>query len=536
MILSPSTAMESLDSSVSKNSGARLRGLLNALRKRSAFSHSIDDWRIVETHISIILLAGSFAYKFKKPLDLGFLDFHSLEKRRHFCEEELRLNRRTAPELYLGVISITGSEAEPEIEGAGATIEYAVKMRRFPVDAELSGLLKRGTLTLKQVEGLAVSVAIFHHNAAVASAESPWGSPTCLHENLMNNFSVLAADSDERYVDQLKALCSWVEAVLEVDSCYRERKSSGWVRECHGDLHVGNLVLLEDRVVPFDCLEFSPALRWGDVMGEVAFLVMDLDYRGHPALSTHFLNDYLACSGDYAGLKVLPLYLVYRAMVRAKVAVIRGRQLEGGQRWGEAQQKVEAHLALALRYTQRSLPTLVITYGVSGSGKSTLSGRLLGFGRLIRIRADVERKRLHGLSAETKSDSQQDEGIYSAAATGQTYARLEALASSILQAGFSVLVDATFLRRSQRLAFKKLAVKFGVPYHILLCEADEAILRQRVAERLRRGGDVSEADVGVLEKQLIQCEVPGMDEQGECVSAREADGDMSHLAGQLGLL
>ncbi len=531
-----SAAAGLLDGQSPKGGGKRLRCLLDALREHGAFSHSLDDWGIVETHISIILLAGPFAYKFKKPLDLGFLDFHSLEKRQHFCEEELRLNQRTAPELYLAVIAITGSEAEPEIDGIGAVIEYAVKMRRFPADAEVHRLLECGVLTSEQVDYLAVSVANFHRHAAVASADSPWGSPACLHENLMGNFSVLAADPGEKYTEPLTVLRSWVEAALDAGSRYQERKSSGWIRECHGDLHVGNLVLLDDRIVPFDCLEFNPALRWGDVMGEVAFLVMDFDYRGYPEFSAHFLNAWLECSGDYAGLKVLSLYLVYRAMVRAKVAAIRRYQLgdSGGQ--DEARQAVEAHLALALRYTRRYSPALVISCGVSGSGKSTLSGRLLSFGRVIRIRADVERKRLHGLPAEAKSGSPQDGGIYSAAATRRTYAHLEALATSILQAGFSVLVDATFLQRKQRVAFQKLAVKMGTPYHILLCDADEDTLRQRLIERLYRGGDVSEAGIAVLEQQLACREVPGEDEQGYCVAANGVADDMSHLAWQLELV
>ncbi len=527
--------MKSVDSQSSGDAGARLRHLVDALRAARAFPHPTDDWRIVETHISIVLLAGPFAYKFKKPVDLGFLDFHTLEKRHHFCTEELRLNRRIAPELYLAVIAISGSEMEPEIDGAGQTIESAVKMRRFPADAELDRVLARGALTLAQVVHLAESVAAFHGDAAVAGAGSSWGSPECLLENTMNNFSVLAADPDERYSKQLLPLRQWVETALEAGSCYRRRKDSGRVRECHGDLHIGNLVLLDGRVVPFDSLEFNPALRWGDVMGEVAFLVMDLDYRGYPEFSAHFLNAWLECSGDYAGLAVLPLYLVYRAMVRAKVAAIRGRQLGAGAEQDVAQREVADHLALALQYTRKRSPALVISCGVSGSGKSTLSGGLLALNGVIRVRADVERKRLHGLAAGTKSGSPKNGGIYSAAATHRTYAHMEKLAAGILQSGFSVLVDATFLQYWQRLGFQKLAAKLGVPYHILLCEADEATLRRRVAERTRKGGDASEADLSVLEQQLARREIPGANEEGYCITAREVAG-IDNLARKLALI
>lgn len=491
---------------------ARARALVEALRAGVCYPHPAANIEVHETHVSYVILAGPYAYKIKKPVTLGFLDFANLEARRFYCGEELRLNRRTAPELYLDVVPITGSVNAPVVDGPGPAIEYAVRMIRFDPAGGLDRLARAGVLAGEQLDALAHVVARFHHDAPRAPPDSDCGSPPRVLAQALDNFrEIEALDPPAQARAPLAGLRDWTLAEHQrLEAFLAGRLREGFVRECHGDLHLGNVVLLKGVPVPFDCLEFDTRLRTIDVMSEVAFTAMDLEHHGLGQLAARFLGAYLEHTGDYAGLTALRFYAVYRAMVRAKIACIRAREvgIDEAQR-AAALGSVREHVALAARLANEHRSALVLMHGLSGSGKTTVSGRLVEAMRSVRIRSDVERKRLHRFSALEPSGSAPGGGIYTPADSIDTYARLETLARGILTAGYPVIVDATFLKRSQRDGFRALAVAMDVPFAVAACEAPEAALRERLDLRSKRLGDASEADAQVLALQIAAREPPG---------------------------
>ncbi len=453
--------------------------------------------RLIETHISWVLLTKDLAYKIKKPLDLGFLDFSTLERRHYCCEEEVRLNRRLAPEIYLDVAPITGSVDTPRIGGEGPALEWAVRMRAFPPEATLD---RDEAVSATQIDAIADAVARFHATIEIAPADSPYGSPQAILHPVRENFrQIRALKPDPQAGALLDRLESWSETEGgRLEDHFAARKAGGWVRECHGDLHLGNIAWVEGHPLIFDCIEFNAALRFIDVTSEIAFLTMDLHSRRRADLAWRFLNRWLEHTGDYAGLAALPFYQVYRAMVRAKVDFIRVAQ-------GEASAAAAAlhylHLADGLARPQR--PALLLMHGVSGSGKTYLAQWLLERLGAVRLRSDVERKRLYGL-APLEDSARIPGGIYTPEATRRTFARLAELTGMLLGMGHLVIADATFLRRQHRQGLIQVAQALHVPWRILSLQADLALLEARVRQRAAARGDASEATVEVLRRQLSE--------------------------------
>jgi aminoglycoside phosphotransferase family enzyme/predicted kinase len=482
----------------------RSRRLIEALLRPQAYPHPTRTIRLQETHAAWVVLTGSFAYKVKKPVDYGFLDYSTLDRRRFFCQEEVRLNRRFAPDLYLDVVSIRGTPAEPRVGGDGPLLEYAVCMRQFPADGLLSRVAERGRLSRRYIDQMIEEVAAFHRRADVAAPQSGYGRAARIHHWVTENFEHIGPPvAGAERTPQLNRLRRWADGERErLDAAFEQRRIHGFVRECHGDLHLGNLTLIDDRVTLFDCLEFNPELRWIDVMSDVAFLTMDLRDRGYPGFSHRFLNGYLHASGDYAGVRVLRYYQFYRAMVRAKVAALRGAQAgTGSPVLRQAREEYRDYLKLASAYTAQGSPALVLVHGLSGSGKSTLAQALCEAQGMISVRSDVERKRLAGLDALSGSGSALGAGLYTQAATQQTYRRLAELAGLVLDEGYTVLVDATFLKLAQRQRFQALAAGRRVAFAILDCRAPLAELRRRIEARQGAGADASEATLAVLDAQ-----------------------------------
>jgi len=494
--------------------------LVAALANPARFGPACTSVTVLETHISYVLLTGKHAYKLKKAVDLGFLDFTTLASRRFFCEQELRLNRRLAPELYLDVVAITGTIDEPVIDGKGPVLEYAVKMREFPQDALASRVLDRNELGVADIDMLAAKVAAFHATSQKAAADSTFGAPeTILRAALANCKSLLAGAASPAERRTIEALHTWTEREHAArNAAFRGRREGGFVRECHGDLHLGNIAVIDGEVTIFDCIEFNEQMRWIDVMSEVAFTAMDLQDRGHAELAHRFVNAYLEITGDYAGLSVLRFYLVYRALVRAKIALLRAIQLPSGEARAPLYAERDGYLRLAEAYARSPEPAILITHGITGCGKTTLSQALLEQIGAIRIRTDVERKRLHGLAPTARSDAATARMLYGADATRRTYDHVLHLAASVAAAGFVAIVDGTFLRRWQRDRFRRLAAELGIPFVIVAFSASEGVLRRRVAERARRGTDASDADVAVLEHQLGVRQSFGADEVGDIVT------------------
>jgi len=494
---------------------AATRTLIDALRLHLQ-SQSGQPVQLVETHISWVLLTDTLAYKLKRPVHLAFVDFSTLAQRKHFCEEELRLNRRLAPSLYLRVVPICGSAQAPRIDGGGEPIDYAVCMRRFAPDALLSERLVAGSPLAEHLESFARRLAAFHQEAPIAPIV-PGRDDT---ERVTGPvFEVLRQLRPHVDAARIRALESWIGAQADaLGDVWPARQRSGRVRECHGDLHLANVVLLDSEVTAFDCLEFAPTLRQTDVISDVAFLTMDLKANGRSDLAFRFLDAYLQCSGDYAGVRVLRFYEVYRALVRALVGCLRAagdddtRTPSGSDYIGCAENLMQ-HTDQAAR--------LLITHGVSGSGKSTLAQELLAMAGAIRLRSDVERKRLFGLSALERSTDRAQ--IYTPDATRRTFDRLAQCARTALLSGYPVVVDAAFLRRDERDAFRALAADLQLPFTILRCTAHDERLRERVEMRAASGSDPSEADVAVLARQLQHLEPLADDERAFVIEAATDD-------------
>ena len=470
----------------------------------ACYDHAVGKVQLAETHISWVLLTGEIAYKIKKPVDLGFLNFSTLALRQQACADEVRLNRRLAPEFYLGVVAITGSVDAPRINGQGETIEYAVKMREFPPGATLDRLDERGELGVEQIDQLASRLAQFHLTGCPsAPAGSPWGEPDTIARPVAENFQLLNERLDDPAEIRLSAsLQSWSNSEHErLTPLMRERKRNGMVRECHGDLHLGNLAWANGQLIIFDCIEFNPALRWIDVISEVAFCYMDLLHRQHRDLAFRFLNAWLEATGDYSGVTLLRYYAVYRAMVRAKVAALRAGQKTGGEA-AASRAEVSGCLQLASQLTHQAPPQLWITHGLSGCGKTTRSQSVLQEQGMVRLRSDVERKRLAGLVAAASSGSGIETSLYTQDASRRTYDHLAKLAEGLLDAGWPVIVDAAFLKRWQRDLFREIAGRRSLQFRILDIQADPATLRERIASRAAQGKDASEADLRVLEYQI----------------------------------
>ena len=499
--------------------------LVAALARQLARDANVARVEVLETHISSVLLTGRHAYKLKKPVDLGFVDFTTRERRRFFCDEELRLNRRLAPSLYLAVVPITGTIDAPVIGGTGEAIDYAVQMREFPQDALLSRGLARGEVTAAHIDAVADEVARFHARADVAAATSAFGSPEKIADYARQNFAQCGGPFDQPAQRRaLAALSRWTEDELTARAVLmRRRKAHGFVRECHGDLHLGNIADIDGRPVIFDCIEFNDDLRWIDVMSEVAFTTMDLADLGRLDLARRFLNAYVERTGDYAGLPVLRFYLVYRAMVRAKVARVRAAQVGAGPAYAALEAEYRGYVVQARHYAKRLQPMLILMHGFSGSGKSTVAQSLLERVDAIRIRTDVERKRMRGLDRGDASGSMISGGLYSTEATAWTYGRVRDLAEIVLDAGFTAIADGTFLRREQRDLLRELAILRQVPFVIVDVTADAATLRERVARRARAACDASEADAAVLAHQLRTDEPFGPEEQFRVVECTSTD-------------
>lgn len=479
-------------------------------RSPEAFDHPVGAVEWIETHISWLLLAGDFVYKFKKPLKLDFLDFSTPALRRAACEEELRINRRTAPALYLGLVALTGTANSLQLqpaEAAPADAEPAVRMSRFAQEALLSHLLEQQRLLPSHIDALAQHVAQFHAGAGVATPEQGWGTAQAVVAPVQDCLAALQPLVAQAVPDMgpaLRQLAQWCASQgTALAPVFLQRLQSGRVRECHGDLHLANLVLIDGQPQLFDAIEFNPALRWIDCVADIAFLAMDLEARGRADLAWRFLNAWLEHTGDYAGLQVLPYYRVYRALVRARVAGMRLTQVEGrvgGDEHAASLRELQRYLALALRFTAPPAVELWLAHGFSGAGKSTQSQALIAERGVVRVRADVERKRLFGLAPQASSAAVPG-GIYTAEASQRTHEALAQAARCALDAGFTVLVDATFLNPAMRQRFMALAAQAQVRCRILSFEAPLAVLRERVRSRQLAGGDASEASVQVLESQ-----------------------------------
>ena len=495
--------------------------LIESLKDPSVYSHPVSEIRILETHISWVILTGLFAYKIKKPVDLGFLDFSTLTLRYQACLEELRLNRRIAPNLYLEVIAISGTPVTPRLAGDVEPFEYALKMRQFPIEATLDQALPKGQIQSRHIDNLAQDLAQFHSNLTSSPETAEFGNPEVIEDvvkDIVNRFSLETQTSADR--DVLQSLQQWIQR--EHGRCYQTfatRKNQGFIRECHGDLHLANVVLLNDRPTPFDGIEFSEHLRWIDLMSDIAFFIMDLMAHGRSDFAWRFLVAYLEYTGDYEGMAVFRFYEVYRALVRAKIAKVRLNQIpHQDDSIPVLEKEFHRYTSIAQTLAQPSPPSLIIMRGLSGSGKTTVSQTLLETMGAVRLRSDIERKRMFGIPPKDQSTKKIKEEMYSGNTGDTLHCQLREIEKKILSSDYHVIVDATFLKRRHRDLFCRLADEQNVPFLILDVQSSLTTLKDRVAYRAEQRSDASEADLAVLEQQQREEEPLGNDEQKVAVT------------------
>jgi len=511
------------DESPATGNDATPRFAVRELLTPAAYPHAVSALELRETHLSWVILTGSLAYKIKKPVRLDFVDATNLKRRYELCREELRLNRRLAADLYLDLVPITRGASGLRFGGHGTAIEYAIRMRQFEASQELTALLARGEVAAQEIAALADRIARFHADAAEPAPSQAFEFTNRLRDAVLGAFATLRQHAGgETDPADIEHLSDWSCACLQsAAEQLHLREQSARIRECHGDLHAGNIVRWRGMLTPFDCLEFDPKLRFIDVLNDVAFLVMDLVGHERDDLAACFLNRYLECTGDYSGLPLLPFYAVYRAVVRAMVDAV-GIETVPQQRQS-FREHLQRRMSTARSFTQRPAPILLLMHGPSGSGKSFLSEGLIGPLAAIRVRSDVERKRL-GLAVEQRpGQAGYRQGLYESSVTNRTYARLLECAQQCLEGGFNTIIDAAFLSQTARTGFLDLAASRGNQCLIVDCHAHAEVLAQRLEHRAQQHTDPSDAGLDVLQWQLRNAEPLSRAERGQCIDVQTAE-------------
>ncbi len=460
---------------------------IQALLSPDAYPHPADGVELRQTHVSYLLFAGEFVYKLKKPLDLGFLDFTTLEKRRHFCEQEVRLNRRLCRGAYLGVVPVSYVEGDARIDARGSVIDYAVKMRRLPDDGMMPGLLDRNAVTHEMIARLARRIAEFHASSERSDEIDRYGGLETAMVNWRENFQqtepFIGRTITQRQFDDIQA---FVEEVATGDADLFERRvREGRARDCHGDLRADAVCFEGDHVCIFDCIEFNERFRYSDVAADIAFLAMDLEDRGRRDLSDELMGRYLAATLDSTLPLTLPFYQCYRAYVRGKVDGFHLDQPEvSDEQKAAATAAARRSFALAHRYAaERPSRTLLITIGVTGSGKSYLANALAARVGALILSSDVVRKRLLGIDPGEPRAEPIDAGIYAPDVSERTYAALLDEARPWLERGKPVVLDASYLQRAHRQGALRLAQETDARFLALECEAGESLVWERLSER-----------------------------------------------------
>ncbi|MBE9032099.1 AAA family ATPase [filamentous cyanobacterium LEGE 11480] len=480
--------------------------VVQAMLQPAVYPHAAQaEIPLIQTHVSYVFLTGDFVYKLKKPVNFGFLDFSTLEKRKHFCEEELRLNQRGAAELYLEVVAITQAGEGFELNGDGEVVEYAVKMQQFPQSALLSEMFEAGTLTAQHMRDLAKEVASFHAKADINDHIRSYGAVAKVRQAFDENYEQSAGfiDFDGGKGPQTQAQFDGTKAYtddffVKYESALVDRVKADKIRECHGDAHLRNIALWQEKIWLFDCIEFNEPFRFVDTMYDVGFICMDLDARGRQDFANIFLNAYLEQTGDYEGLQVLPLYLSRQAYVRAKVtSFLLGDPSIPDDLKQSSRQTAAEYYTLAYDYTQQPDGRLVMMAGLSGAGKSTAGKAIAKAHKAIHLRSDAIRKQLAGISVEERGS----DAIYTPAMTEKTYDRLLALGLMLAKQGYTVVLDAKYDRTALREPVVSKSQSVGIPLTIVHCDAPMDVLKTRVAGRT---GDIADATVDVLAQQSFE--------------------------------
>lgn len=487
----------------------RLPRLIADLQSPDAYDHRAEAVEVVQTHISYVLLAGEYAYKIKKPLDLGFLDYSTLARRRLMCDEELRLNRRLCDGVYLGVVPIIlRADGTHRFGGGGDTIEYAVQMRRVRDEYTMPHLLATGRLTREHLGTLAAKIASFHRSAEGDDRIAAFGRVAAVRRNWEENFAQTAPYVGQTVThEQLDDVHTYVGRFLhDHGALIEERTDTGRVRDGHGDLRAGSVVFAPDgSVCIMDCIEFNERLRCGDVASDVAFLAMDLERRDYRRAADEFVSLYLEeAGGDETLPAVLNFFRVYRAFVRGKVDSMQSAEIEvpAAQR-ATAAARARSYFRLAHAYGQHSFPQCVIMMvGLSGAGKSFVARAFAGRVGAVLLSTDIiRRERIH---PESLGPSSYAVGAYTAEQRDATYTEMMERARRHLTLARSVVLDATFLTRTQRQLARQLAVSADVPLLVVNINAPEAVIHERLTARASGAASDARWDTYVAQRERFE--------------------------------
>lgn len=484
--------------------------LFEQIRKPEFYPHSVNlPIGVIQTHISWVFLTGNYAYKLKKAVNFGFLDFSTMEKRRYFLEEELRLNKAAASDIYLEVLPITKDGDNYSLKGSGDVVEYVLKMHQFPQESLFVNMFDQGLLTRGHLQELGKVVARFHSQCETNDYISSFGTIEQIKKAIDDNYKQTA-----KYIGTLQSQKQY-ESTKEFSDRFLQDNTNIFItrikqqkiRECHGDLHIKNICWWHNKIYLFDRIEFNEPFRYVDVIYDVAFTVMDLDAKGRKDLGNIFLNTYLEETGDWEGAQVLPLYLSRQAYVRAKVTsfLLDDPNISGKEKQ-QAAITASGYYKLAYEYTQNRQGKLILMSGLSGSGKSTLAQQLAQELNGIQIRSDAVRKHLAGIALQERGH----ENIYSQEMTAKTYQRLLEFGKMLVNQGFTVILDAKYDRvcwREQAIAFAK---SDKVPLEIVYCSAPLEVLCDRLNQRNQ---DISDATPDLLAAQQAAFEAFTPEEQ-----------------------
>lgn len=463
------------------------------------YPHAVSEpIQLIQTHCSYVLLTGDYTYKLKKPVNFGFLNYSTLQKRQYFCQEELRLNQRTAPEIYLEVLAITQDCNKYQLGGTGEAVEFALKMRQFPQETLFSEMFERGELQEQQIAELGQVVAQYHAKAATNDYISSFGEVSQIRTGFDENYR-----QTEKYIGVAQTQQQFNETKDYTNKFFNERTelfksriTNNFIRECHGDLHLRNICLWEDRVMLFDCIEFNEAFRFVDVIYDVAFAMMDLEARKRKDLGNIFLNTYIEQTGDYEGLQVLPLYLSRQAYVRAKVTsfLLDDKGITEAAKQ-QATSTATDYYKQAWEYTKPSQGQLILMSGLSGSGKSTTARYLARQLGAVHLRSDAIRKHLAGIPLLQQGGDE----LYTTEMNQKTYSRLMELGIMLARLGFSVILDAKYDKQQLRGKVIEKAHQNQIPLQIVNCIAPQSVLRERL---VKRRGDVADSTADLLPSQM----------------------------------
>ncbi len=475
--------------------------LIERMQQASFYPHPVSQpIEVIHTHCSMVFLTGEFAYKVKKAVDFGFLNYSTCQLRKHFLEMELTMNKPIAPDIYLEVLPIVYREGDYYLGGEGEVVEYALKMNQFPQESLLINFFTAGKLTSQHMEELGRLVAEFHRNARTDEYITSFGHPDKIAESIQENYQqtvkyIGIAQTEKQYKETVAFTEDFLANKREI---FHQRQLNQKIRECHGDLHLKNMCYWKGKIQLFDRIEFNEPFRFVDVMYDVAFTMMDLHFRDAFALANVFANTYLTETDDWEGLLVLPLYLCRQAYVRAKVTsfLLDDESLPQQER-EKARQTAQQYYHLAWKYTQPTRGRLIMVTGLSGSGKTTVARQIAQKINGFQIRSDAVRKHIAGIGLHVKGDG----SVYSPEMTQRTYNRLIELAKILTKAGYNIILDAKFDQLQYRQPLLEFALQENIPLTIIHCTAPLSVLAERLS---RRQKDISDATPDLLPQQQSQ--------------------------------